>query len=90
MLRSSSPPDQTTSLNYCLKSGVHYTLHEKSGSTATLREFRRLLKCLADSDELPSYRVMFNDDGDAITFYPKSGMRSAIAQVRDLLKRPRK
>ncbi|WP_077273684.1 replication initiator protein A [Acidithiobacillus thiooxidans] len=66
------------------------TLHEKSGSTATLREFRRLLKCLADSDELPSYRVMFNDDGDAITFYPKSGMRSAIAQVRDLLKRPRK
>ncbi|MDR7926546.1 replication initiator protein A [Acidithiobacillus thiooxidans] len=66
------------------------TLHEKSGSTSTLREFRRLLKCLADSDELPGYRVMFNDDDDAITFYPKSGMRSAMAQARDLLKMPRK
>ncbi len=66
------------------------TLHEKSGSTATLREFRRLLKSLSESNELPGYRVMFDDDEDAITFYPKVGMRGAMTQARDLLKKPRK
>lgn len=66
------------------------TLYEKSGSTASLREFRRLLKCLAESDELPGYRVVFDGDDDVATFYPKTGMRGAMAQAKDILKKLKK
>jgi plasmid replication initiation protein len=43
-------------------------LHEKSGSTATLREFRRLVKVLVEAGDLPDYRVTFDIEGDAVTF----------------------
>jgi plasmid replication initiation protein len=43
------------------------TLHQKSGSTATLREFRRALKALVQSDGLPDYIVQI-DGSDLITF----------------------
>lgn len=45
------------------------TLHEKSGSTGSVREFRRSLKALAEFDELPDYRVAFNPDDDSVTFH---------------------
>ena len=38
------------------------TLHEKSGSTDTVREFRRTLKTLVESNELPDYSVSVADD----------------------------
>ena len=38
------------------------TLHEKSGSTDTVREFRRTLKTLIESNELPDYSVSVADD----------------------------
>lgn len=38
------------------------TLYEKSGSTANLREFRRTVKTLIESDELPDYKVGMVDD----------------------------
>jgi plasmid replication initiation protein len=38
------------------------TLHEKSGSTNTVREFRRTLKTLIDADDLPDYKVSMTDD----------------------------
>lgn len=47
-------------------------LHEKSGSTATLREFRRLVKALAESGELPDYRMAFDAESDAVTFYARA------------------
>lgn len=61
-------------------------LHEKSGSTATLREFRRLLIALAESNELPDYRATFDAEGDAVTFYVR-GQKGGIAQVKDLIGR---
>ncbi|MDA8113661.1 MAG: replication initiator protein A [Acidithiobacillus sp.] len=64
------------------------TLHEKSGSSATLREFRRLIKGLSDSNELPGYQVVFDHDADVVTFYPKNGRAGSMAQIRDLLKKP--
>lgn len=43
------------------------TLHEKSGSTASLREFRRTVKTLAQANDLPDYRVQLYES-DRVTF----------------------
>lgn len=45
------------------------TLHEKAGSRASLREFRRAIKALAESGTLPDYRLAFDAKADAVTFY---------------------
>lgn len=60
------------------------TLHEKSGSRASLREFRRSIKTLALSGELPDYRTVFDNAADAVTFYAK-GSKGGQAQMHDLL-----
>ena len=44
-------------------------LHEKSGSTAPLRNFRVAVKVLADSNELPDYSVAFDADADFVIFH---------------------
>jgi len=38
------------------------TLHEKSGSTDALRNFRGVIKALAESNDLPDYKVSMTDD----------------------------
>lgn len=43
------------------------TLYEKSGSTDALRNFRGAVRTLAESDQLPDYRVQL-DDSDLVTF----------------------
>lgn len=43
-------------------------LHERTGSTASLREFRRSVKSLAYSDELPDYSVYYDELLDKVTF----------------------
>ena len=60
------------------------TLHEKSGSTAPLRNFRGDIKKLAESNELPDYRVTFDGETDAVTFYARA-TKGAKAQIADLL-----
>lgn len=60
------------------------TLYEKSGSAATLREFRRLVKTLAESRELPDYRLAFDADADAATFYARD-TKGAKAQAADIV-----
>lgn len=61
-------------------------LHEKSGSTAPLRNFRIDMKALAESDELPDYRMAFDAETDTVTFYARAA-KGAIAQAKDILKR---
>lgn len=60
------------------------TLHEKSGSTAPLRNFRGDIKKLAESNELPDYRVVFDGEADVVTFYARAS-KGAKAQITDLL-----
>lgn len=48
------------------------TLHQKSGSSAKLRELRRAIRSLADSDDLPDYKIVFDSDQDAVTFISRS------------------
>ena len=44
------------------------TLHEKSGSTDTVRKLRAVLKLLADGDDLPDYSVTIDLTTDVVTF----------------------
>ncbi|MBK5149702.1 replication initiator protein A [Burkholderia sp. R-69608] len=60
------------------------TLHEKSGSVSAEREFRRLVKALADSNELPEYRMTLDAKSDSVTFYARAP-KGARAQIADLL-----
>lgn len=58
-------------------------LHEKSGSTAPLRNFRGDIKKLAESNELPDYRMVYDDKRDAVTFYCR-GEKGQMVQLKDL------
>jgi len=43
-------------------------LHEKSGSTANIREFRRSLKVLVEADALPDYKVELDAEAEVVKF----------------------
>lgn len=43
-------------------------LHEKSGSTASIREFRRSLKQLVETDQLPDYKVELDAEAEVVKF----------------------
>jgi plasmid replication initiation protein len=58
-------------------------LHEKSGSTAPLRNFRGDIKKLAASNELPDYRMEYDAGADAVTFYSR-GEKGHLAQFKDI------
>lgn len=60
------------------------TLYEKSGSTAPLRNFRGAVKGLAESGELPDYRMAFDAESDTVTFYARAP-KGAKAQIADIL-----
>lgn len=49
-------------------------LHQKSGSRATLKEFRRSIKELARTDHLPDYRVVFDEAEDTVSFINRGTM----------------
>jgi plasmid replication initiation protein len=52
-------------------------LHKKSGSTATLRKFRELLKRTADTDALPDYRLLYDAEAEQVVFYTKNAQMLA-------------
>lgn len=64
-------------------------LYEKSGSRDALRNFRMAIKMLAESGELPDYRIAFDQENDAVTFYSRSP-NGAIAQIRNTLRSAQK
>lgn len=65
------------------------TMYEKSGSTDTLRKFRAAMKALAESGELPDYRMAFDVEADMATFYARAP-KGAKAQIEDILKGKKK
>jgi plasmid replication initiation protein len=46
-------------------------LQKKSGSAATVKEFRRLVRKISSDDCLPDYRVHYEEQADQIIFYTK-------------------
>lgn len=59
-------------------------LHEKSGSSAALKEFRRQVKELAESGDLPDFLMAFDAGTDLVTFYG-NGPKGRLAEVKDML-----
>ena len=55
------------------------TLHVKSGSKGSLREFRRALKELAEEDSLPDYAVQFDEESDQVIFKNRGSLSPALA-----------
>ena len=64
-------------------------LHKKSGSTSLLKKFRFDMKSLTQSNELPDYRVLFDENTDMVTFYSR-GVKGAKALIGDMTKGKRK
>lgn len=62
------------------------TLHEKSGSTDALRNFRGAVKDLAGSGGIPDYRMAFDAQEDAVTFYARAP-KGVKAQATDLVRK---
>ncbi len=48
------------------------TLYKKSGSQGSLREFRRKIKNVAETDHLPDYTVRHEDKTDKVIFFNKN------------------
>lgn len=59
------------------------TLYEKSGSRTALRKFRAAIKELVEARALPDYRMTFDAEADAVTFY-STGTKGGAAQLHDL------
>lgn len=59
-------------------------LREKSGSTSSLREFRRLVLELVESGHLPDYRMAFDAGRDMVTFYA-NGAKGRMAEIKDIM-----
>jgi plasmid replication initiation protein len=52
-------------------------LHKKSGSVASLKEFRRKVKAVAENDVLPDYRLQYQAENDRMLFYAKESAKRA-------------
>jgi len=53
------------------------TLLERSGSTASMKEFRKAIKSLAESNQLPDYSVSFDGKKNQVTFFRRTGKAQA-------------
>ncbi|WP_299126807.1 replication initiator protein A [uncultured Alcanivorax sp.] len=60
------------------------TLFEKSGSMASLSEFRRGIMALAQDGNLPDYLIAYDDGRRLITFYA-DGPKGKRAEIEDML-----
>lgn len=60
------------------------TLHEKSASRASRREFRRSIRQLGEARALPDYQMAFGAGADDVTFYSR-GEKGGRARLRDLV-----
>jgi len=53
-------------------------LHAKSGSRATAKEFRRMLKSAIETDGLPDYRIAYDEEKELVVFYTKDVKKLAM------------
>ena len=53
-------------------------LHAKSGSRATAKEFRRMLKSAIKADGLPDYRIAYDEEKELVVFYTKDIKKLAM------------
>jgi len=56
-------------------------LYERSGSSTSLSEFRRAIKSLAESNQLPDYAVEFDSKKNQITFYKRVNLKELANEL---------
>lgn len=61
----------------------------KTGSTCSLKEFRRQLKSVAEQNNLPQYKIHYSVEEDIVRFYSRKA-KGAIKEIKDILDQPRK
>lgn len=59
-------------------------LWRKSGSSATIKKFREMIKEIAISNHLPGYRLSVSGDSKTVTFYNRE-KRGRQVEVKDLI-----
>lgn len=59
-------------------------LYRKSGSSGSLKEFRRKLKQIAEADHVPEYKLVYDADEDLMRCYCRDD-RGALQEARDAL-----
>lgn len=57
-------------------------LRDKCGSQSTLKEFRRNLRELINSDTLPDYRMLLEDEKDQVIFYTRDVKKLALSLAK--------
>lgn len=61
------------------------TLHLRSGSKGSLREFRRQMRPIIEGDFLPDYRIDYDEEKDKITFINRQVEQSGDASMSPAL-----
>lgn len=59
------------------------TLHQRSGSTASIKEFRKAIKSLAKSNQLPDYIVDFDGKKNQVTFIKRMNLRYLAEELKE-------
>ena len=58
------------------------TLLERSGSTASMKEFRKAIKSLAESNQLPDYCVEFDGKKNQVTFIRRISLKDLTEEIK--------
>ncbi|MBS7821600.1 replication initiator protein A [Wohlfahrtiimonas chitiniclastica] len=58
------------------------TLHQRSGSTASMKEFRKAIKSLAESNQLPDYCVEFDGKKNQVTFVKRVCLKDLTEEIK--------
>lgn len=58
------------------------TLLERSGSTASMKEFRKAIKSLAESNQLPDYSVEFDGKKNQVTFFKRVSLKNLTEEIK--------
>jgi plasmid replication initiation protein len=62
-------------------------LHEKCGSKSELKEFRRMIVMIIESDTLPDYRILLDKESNQVHFYIKNQKRLALSLLKKAAKK---
>ena len=62
-------------------------LHKKSGSSGTLKEFRRKVRGIAKTDHMPDYRLVYHSPADQVLFYARTP-EGALKEAKNRLEHP--
>jgi plasmid replication initiation protein len=62
-------------------------LHKKSGSSGTLKEFRRKVKGMVKTDHMPDYKLVYDATADHAVFYARTP-QGALEEAKEILDHP--